>query len=141
MSQNILYTFINPLSTLLFLYLLFLGCTHLGLVYSPTLPPKIDVERSYFPNGNIEYEAEFINNKLDGTSRVWLEDGTLLSISEYSNGKPHGDWKTFHPNEKLKYEITYFQKILLNASRTKNKKPFHNFQQTQFTKFMKISAN
>ena len=111
MSQNILYTFFTPLSTLLFLYLLSVGCTHLGLVYSPVPPPKIDVERSYFPNGSIEYEAEFINKKLDGTSRVWLEDGTLLSISEYSNGKPHGEWKTFHQNEQLKYETTYFHSL------------------------------
>ena len=107
-SQKIPYTFINAFSTVLFLLFLFLGCTHLGLQDSPATPLHTDVKRSYFPNGNLEYEAEFINEKLDGTSRVWSEDGTLLSVSEYSNGQPHGVWKTFYPNQKLKYETTYF---------------------------------
>ena len=107
-SQKYPYTFINTFSTGLFLLFLFLGCTHLGLKDSPATPFHTDVKRSYFPNGNLEYEAEFINEKLDGTSRVWSENGTLLSVSEYSNGQPHGVWKTFHSNEKLKYETTYF---------------------------------
>ena len=107
-SQKIPYTFINAFSTVLFLLFLSLGCTHLGIKDSPETPAYTDVKRSYFPNGNLEYEAEFINEKLDGISRVWLENGTLLSVSEYSNGQPHGVWKTFHSNEKLKYETTYF---------------------------------
>ena len=107
-SQKNPFIFINAFSTVLFLLFLFLGCTHLGLTDHPATPVHTDVKRSYFPNGNIEYEAEFINQKLDGTSRVWLEDGTLLSVSEYSNGQPHGIWKIFHPTEKLKYKTTYF---------------------------------
>ena len=99
---------INAFSTVLFLLFLSIGCTHLGLNNSSATPSHSDIKRSYFPNGNLEYEAEFINEKLDGTSRVWSEDGTLLSVSEYSNGQPHGVWKTFYPNQKLKYETTYF---------------------------------
>ena len=107
-SQNIPYIFIKAFIRVLFLFFLLIGCTHLGLVDSPSPPPHIDVERSYFQNGNLEYEAEFVNEKLDGTSRVWSEDGTLLSISEYSNGRPHGKWQIFHPSKKLKCETTYF---------------------------------
>ena len=107
-SQNIPYILIKPFSSTLFIFLLFVGCAHLGLVDNPAILPQIDIERSYFPNGNLEYEAEFVNNKLDGTSRVWSEDGTLLSESEYTNGQPNGVWRTFHPSEKLKYETTYF---------------------------------
>ena len=107
-SQKNPSTLINAFSIVLFLLFLSLGCTHLGLKDSLDTLPHIDVKRSYFPNGNLEYEAEFINEKLDGTSRVWSEDGTLLSVSEYSNGRPHGKWKIFHPNKKLKCETTYF---------------------------------
>ena len=107
-SQKNPYTMINAFSTVLFLLFLSLGCIHLGLKDSPDTLPYKDVKRSYFLNGNLEYEAEFINEKLDGTSRVWSEDGTLLSFSKYINGQPHGVWKTFYPNEKLKYETTYF---------------------------------
>ena len=107
-SQNNSYTFIKAYSIVFFLLFLFVACARLGFVDSPTPPLHIDVERSYFSNGNLEYEAEFLNKKLDGTSRVWSEDGILLSVSEYSNGQPHGKWQTFHPNEKLRYETTYF---------------------------------
>ena len=107
-SQKFPYTFIKAFSIVLFLLLSVLGCNHLNLADRSAPIPQIDVERSYFPNGNLEYEAEFINEKLDGTSRVWSEDGTLKSESEYSNGQPHGEWKIFHPNQKLKYETTYF---------------------------------
>ena len=107
-SQKIPYTFLNAFSTVLFLLFLFSGCSHLHLADSTATSSLTDIKRSYFPNGNLEYEAEFINEKLDGTCRVWSEEGTLLSVSEYSNGQPHGVWKTFHSNEKLKYETTYF---------------------------------
>ena len=107
-SQKYPSTFISAFSTVFFLLFLSLGCTHFNLADRSAPIPQIDVERSYFPNGNLEYEAEFINEKLDGTSRVWLENGTLLSVSEYINGQPHGVWKTFHSNQKLKYETTYF---------------------------------
>ena len=100
-SQNIPSIFINKFLALMFLFYLFSGCTHLSFLDSPVDPSHIDVERSYFPNGNLEYEAEFLNKKLDGTSRVWSEDGILLSISEYSNGKPNGIWKIFHANKQL----------------------------------------
>ena len=107
-SQKKPFTFIKAFSTVLFLLFVFAGCIHLIPVDSPTPPSHIDVERSYYPNGNLEYEAEFVNGKLDGTSRVWSENGTLLSVSEYSNGRPHGKWKLFHPNKKLKSETSYF---------------------------------
>ena len=107
-SQKKPFTFIKAFSTVLFLLFVFAGCIHLIPVDSPAPPSQIDVERSYYPTGNLEYEAEFVNGKLDGTSRVWSEDGTLLSVSEYSNGRPHGKWQIFHPSKKLKCETTYF---------------------------------
>ena len=108
-SQKKPFTFIKAFSTVLFLLFLFAaGCIHFIPVDSPAPPSQIDVERSYYPNGNLEYEAEFVNRKLDGTSRVWSENGTLLSVSEYSNGRPHGKWKLFHPNKNLKCETSYF---------------------------------
>ena len=106
-SQKILNIFINSLSAVWVLFFLFVGCIHLGLKDRPTPPPQIDVQRSYFPNGNLEYEAEFINEKLDGTSRVWSEEGTLLSVSEYTNDLPNGVWKTFYPNGSLMKNVQY----------------------------------
>ena len=107
-SQKYSYIFIKANLIVFFLLFLSVACIHSGFVDSPEPPLHIDIERSYFPNGNLEYEAEFLNEKLDGTSRVWLEDGILLSVSEYNNGQPHGKWQIFFPNENLKYQTTYF---------------------------------
>ena len=56
---------------------------------------------------DIDEKTRQINDKLDGLSRVWLEDGTLISESEYSNGQPHGIWMQYHPNGSMKYEVYY----------------------------------
>ena len=106
-SQNFPFTFMNLLKTILFLLLIITGCTHLGVVDNPSPSLNIDVEQSYFSNGNIEYEAEFVNGKLDGFTRVWLEDGTLISESEYSNDQAHGLWIKYHLLGSIKYKVRY----------------------------------
>ena len=106
-SQKNLCTLIKRLSISLSLFLLCSGCAQLSLI-NKSPPTQIVVQRSYFSDGTLEYEAEFINEKLDGYSRVWSKDGKLLSVSKYSNGQPHGKWKKYYPNEKLQYETTYF---------------------------------
>ena len=106
-SQIKLFFYCNPITLFLFLFLLSAGCTHLGIRSKASNPVKKDVERSYYQNGNLEYEAEFINGKLDGTSRVWSEDGNLYSKSEYSNDQPHGVWIIFHSNGVLMHEVQY----------------------------------
>ena len=106
-SQKKLFIYCNPITIFLFLFLLSAGCTHLGIRSKASNPVKKDVERSYYQNGNLEYEAEFINGKLDGTNRVWSEDGALYSKSEYSNGQPHGVWIIFHPNGALMHEVHF----------------------------------
>ena len=107
-SQKKIFINCSLFPVIMILSVLATGCTQLGIRNKLSSLPKKDVERSYYQNGNLEYEAEFVNKKLDGTSRLWSEDGILLSVSEYNNGQPHGKWKTFHPNKKLRYETTYF---------------------------------
>ena len=106
-SQKKIFIYFNSLSGFLFLFFLSAGCTHLGFISKASIPPQKDVERSYYQNGNLEYEAEFVNGKLDGTSRVWSVDGNLYSKSEYSNGQPHGVWIIFHSNGALMHEVQY----------------------------------
>ena len=106
-SQIFPFTYINPLKIMLFLFFIITGCSHLHFVEDSVPPNNVEVERSYFPNGNSEYEAEFINGKLDGISRVWLENGSLTSESEYSNGYPHGIWTAYHPNGSLMSKTNY----------------------------------
>ena len=105
-SQNNQFIFFYSQNLILFLIIIG-GCTHFKPANEPNPSTQKKVERSYFSNGNLEYEAEFVNGKLDGTSKVWLEDGTLFSVSQYSNDHPHGNWKKFHPNGKLMFAVNY----------------------------------
>ena len=106
-SQNNQIFFLYSQNLILFLIIIIGGCTHFNPKNDPNPSTQKKVERSYFSNGNLEYEAEFVYGKLDGTSKVWLEDGTLYSVSQYSNDQPHGTWKKFHPNEKLMFDVNY----------------------------------
>ena len=71
-------------------------------------PPRVYTEVSYFPSGQQEYSAEYLNGKLDGMSRHWSEDGYLISESQYSHGKLHGIWKKYYENENTRYKAHYF---------------------------------
>ena len=106
-SQNIRFIISYSQIIILFLLLMINGCTHFKFGNKPYPSDQKEVKQSYFSNGNLEYEAEYVNEKLDGTSKVWLEDGTLYSISKYSNSQPHGVWKKFYPNGELMFEINY----------------------------------
>ena len=106
-SQNNQFIFFYSQILILFLILIISGCTHINNRNEPNLSSRKEVEQSFFSNGNLEYEAEFVNGKLDGTSKVWLKDGTLYSVSQYSNDQPHGAWKKFHPNGKLMFDVNY----------------------------------
>ena len=106
-SQNIRFFIFYSQIIILFLILMMSGCTHFKSVNEPNPSIQKEVEQSFFSNGNLEYEAEFVNGKLDGKSQVWLEDGTLYSISKYSNNQPHGIWKKFHPNGKLMFAVNF----------------------------------
>ena len=106
-SQNIRFIIFYSQIIILFLYLMISGCTHFKPKNEPNPSTQNEVKQSFFSNGNLEYEAEYVNGKLDGASKVWLEDGTLYSISKYSNNQPHGIWKKIHPNGKLMFEVNY----------------------------------
>ena len=63
--------------------------------------------RSYYENGNIEYQAKYLNGKLDGLSTTWHLNGKISSESYYNNGLPHGAWKKYHENGKILYYVEY----------------------------------
>ena len=92
-SQNIRFFIFYSQIIILFLILMMSGCTHFKPGNEPNSSTQNELKQSFFSNGNLEYEAEFVNGKLDGTSKVWLEDGILYSIAKYSNNHPHGIWK------------------------------------------------
>ena len=103
-SSQFFLSKVQLLSKIYIICFLVSGCAYIGNQTNLTT----HTEYSYYPNGQIEYAAEYVNGKLDGTSRFWHEDGTLISESEYSNGKPHGIWKKYFSNKTIMHETSYF---------------------------------
>ena len=106
-QYNVCFIYLSKVNLCLLL-LMIAGCASLNKNEIPKSYQEVSMDHSYYQNGNLEYEAEYINGKLDGLSRYWSENGVLISESEYSNGQPHGSWKNYHSNEKLMNETTYF---------------------------------
>ena len=99
--------FKNAFLCLLFLFY-FPGCSFFGINNKPETNKNIEVRESYYPNGNIEFKAAYLNGKLDGLSRYWDKDGNLISEADYSNGLPHGKWIKYHPNGNPMNVVNYF---------------------------------
>ena len=65
---------------------------------------------SYYASGKQKSEVNYINqNKkiLDGLSSMWSEEGTLTSEAEYVNNKMNGTFKTYWDNGNLKRSDRY----------------------------------
>ena len=84
------------------------NCSHIKDLNNSELPSRIYTEFSYYPNGQKEYAANYLNGKLDGISHHWADDGSLISESAYSHGKLHGIWKKYYPNQNIMFEANYF---------------------------------
>jgi len=103
-SQIRKFSFLIQLSSsLFFIAMFFLSC----FSHDVKLEPLINVEYSYYSNGEIEFSAEYVNGKLDGVSKHWAEDGTLLSKAQYSEGRLNGYLKKYFSNQVLMGEINY----------------------------------
>ena len=63
----------------------------------------------------------YINNKLEGESKLYWSDGKLKGIENYFNGKPEGKWQYYHGNGKLWEEVTF-----LNHKQKGDRKTFYD---------------
>lgn len=72
---------------------------------------KPDGVREVFrADGTLSSKRGFIDGQRDGDWIVYDKDGkTPLSEEHYDNGKPDGTWKYWHPNGKLKQQLTLKQ--------------------------------
>ena len=89
----------------LFVLILFPSCSLFQK--KKNYPVEHTFERSYYDTTQLEYEASYLNGKLDGISRVWYPSGKLQSYSEYKYNYPHGKWKKYFENGFLMYEVSY----------------------------------
>ena len=102
-------SYLFKLTAALFIIFIISGnCARIGNRKVTESPSQIYTEISYYPSGQQEYSAKYLNGKLDGMSRHWSEDGYLISESEYSHGKLHGLWKKYYNNGNTRYKSHYF---------------------------------
>ena len=57
-------------------------------------PPKgySGIWRTWYPNGRLESERNYIDGKREGRSRQWFENGGLQTELAYSADLPNGKW-------------------------------------------------
>ena len=83
-----------------FVILLFINCGS-GIFI------KKNIEKEYYVTGELKYEMQKKNNKIDGYTRFWDIDGNIINEVNYSNGILHGEWKEYHINGMIKSQINY----------------------------------
>lgn len=76
------------------------------------------VRKQYFPNGNLYKEEAFEDNTLNGPSRLFAEDGTLVKEGAFLQGKPHGVLRQYYPNGQVEVERSFSEGVLQGPSRS-----------------------
>ena len=57
--------------------------------------------KSYYRNGNIEYEGIMIDGKKNGVWNNYSRDGHILTSRTFINGQPNGYWIDYNHNEDI----------------------------------------
>jgi len=78
----------------------------------------IELHKSFYQNGNIEYEAEIRDGIPDGISKYWNDEGDLVNISHYENGKLHGPSIQYFKSGAVLSKTEYFYGEIHGVSET-----------------------
>lgn len=65
------------------------------------------IEKAYFKNGNLQWEVNIVDNKVDGTYKEYFPTGELKHIALYKNGKEDVLSKQYFNNGQIRTEIEY----------------------------------
>lgn len=65
------------------------------------------VEKVFYPNGNLQYERTWVNNKLNGVGKHYFIDGSLYYEEYHELGIRKGIWKYFDNEGDLVSEVSY----------------------------------
>jgi len=56
----------------------------------------------YYPDGTVADSCNYVNNKLDGTRKIYTKEGKLEIEESYVNGDFSGPYKTFYTSGQVK---------------------------------------
>jgi len=71
------------------------------------LKKKDGLVKSWYPNGQLEYEFNYKEGKRDGLQKGWFESGQLKREVNYKDGKEDGLKKGWYENGQLWYETNF----------------------------------
>jgi antitoxin component YwqK of YwqJK toxin-antitoxin module len=66
----------------------------------------------YDEMGRLVSEEEYQNDLKHGLSRKYFRDGTLLEEQFFVEGTAHGSWKQYHPGGSIKHKLNFNQGLL-----------------------------
>ena len=58
----------------------------------------------FYKNGQIEFEANYLNGKLHGLKKSWHKNGEKWKVGDYIKNKKEGKWLRFGENGEYVYE-------------------------------------
>ena len=58
----------------------------------------------FYENGQIEFEANYLNGELHGLKKSWQQNGEKYEVGEYVKNKKEGKWQRFGENGEYVYE-------------------------------------
>ena len=70
---------------------------------NPIRTPKY----TYYENGQIESEAYYKDDKLDGKQTEWYENGQIELEGNYKNGERDGNFTAWDENGQIEFEATF----------------------------------
>tara|TARA_B100002003_G_C13853808_1_gene418364 strand:+ start:265 stop:666 length:402 start_codon:yes stop_codon:yes gene_type:complete len=73
-----------------------------------------EVEKEYYPSGELKSEVNVINGKLEGLRKVYYENGRLQWEENYKNGKKNGVSREYYNNGEIRFIDTYKNDIKVN---------------------------
>lgn len=68
---------------------------------------KHGIFNSYYKDGSIHEEANYVDGQLAGTRKLYKENGDLEIEEFYENGVLSGEYKVFHPNGEVNLLSNY----------------------------------
>ena len=64
----------------------------------------------YYPNGDIMYEGDYINDEPEGNGKLVMENGNYYS-GQFKKGKRHGKGKSYDKDGNLFYEGDFINEL------------------------------
>ena len=77
----------------------------------------------------MQSEDEYKNNRLDGTSVTYFENGVKRSVAHFKNGKKNGQAQVFDENGKLVWEMNFKDDIKEENTIKSEEKPISKTQE------------